>query len=70
MIKAAADRNPELIKIPSYTTSLNVCATFQTRLTTVQAVMQDFLFWIRNVTCSFLDTFTILNSLYVHFVGQ
>lgn len=52
MIKAAADRNPELIKIPSHTTSLSVCATFQTRLTTVQAVMRGFLFWIRNVICS------------------
>lgn len=39
MIKATADRNPELIKIPSHTPSLNVHATFQTRFITVLPVM-------------------------------
>lgn len=42
MIKATADRNPELIKIPSHTPSVNVRATFQTGFITVLAVRQSF----------------------------
>jgi len=46
MIKAAADKNPELINIPSHTPSLHVRAAvraaFQTGFITLLAVMQSF----------------------------
>lgn len=42
MIKATADRNPELIKIPSHTPSLDVHATFQTGFITLLAVTRPF----------------------------
>lgn len=67
MIKATADRNPELIKIPSHTPSLNAHATFQTGFITLLAVMQSFApLHIRSVKCYFCEAFVFLNSVYVH----
>lgn len=65
MIKATADRNPELIKIPS-PFSLNVNATFESGFIPILAVMQFLHLWIRGVKFCLCEQFRLLNSVYVH----